>query len=178
MERARNGSRKREDRVDRLQRSREGIAGLDPAFVDGPHHLARGDLLGGVVARADDQPAVRSLGQDRRKSREPPARDGGGRVVGRHLPLDLGKGWPAEQEGPEGNENADQHYPRSELALPHLGHFPHRSTSGSSRLAISSKSARVAGWSGGIGWRARSERITPPSFIRTLQARSPHWRFS
>ena len=57
-------------------------------------------------------------------------------------------------------------------------HLAQRSTSGSSRRAISRSPARVAGCSGASGCRTWSEAITPPSRISTLQARSPHCRFS
>ena len=53
-----------------------------------------------------------------------------------------------------------------------------RSTSGSSRRAVSMRPARVAGCNGAIGCRGASLAMTPPSFISALQASSPHWRFS
>ena len=53
-----------------------------------------------------------------------------------------------------------------------------RSTSGSSRRAISNRPLRVSGCRAGQGCLGASQRMMPPSFMRALAARKPACRFS
>lgn len=55
---------------------------------------------------------------------------------------------------------------------------PQQSASGETCAASASRPRRVAGCRGASGCRTASERMTPPSIITALVARSPHCRFS